>query len=236
MRTDHRPNWLRKFQTFVNQIYIDHYVRPHLDASGIDLRVINPGHLEISGKGIKLGDHVHVMALADKPVRLAVFENLGEISIGDYGVINPGVRISSANSITIGDSCLLAMNCYLSDADWHDIQHRIYAPGNTAPIVLKDNVWIGDSALITKGVTIGENSIVGAYSVVTKDVPANSIVVGNPARVVKEMPTENLTSRKALFTGDQPYHEFEEQYFGEKLADNSILGWLSSFLKPGKDV
>ena len=128
------------------------------------------------------------------------------------------------------------MNCYLSDADWHDIQHRIYAPGNTAPIVLKDNVWIGDSALITKGVTIGENSIVGAYSVVTKDVPANTIVVGNPARVVKEMPTENLTSRKALFTGDQPYHEFEEQYFSEKLADNSILGWLSSFLKPGKDV
>ena len=236
MRTDHRPNWLRKFQTFVNQVHIDHYVRPHLDASGIDLRVINPGHLEISGKGIKLGDHVHVMALADKPVRLAVFENLGEISIGDYGVINPGVRISSANSITIGDSCLLAMNCYLSDADWHDIQHRIYAPGNTAPIVLKDNVWIGDSALITKGVTIGENSIVGAYSVVTKDVPANTIVVGNPARVVKEMPTENLTSRKALFTGDQPYHEFEEQYFSEKLADNSILGWLSSFLKPGKDV
>ena len=152
MRKDHRPNWLRKFQTFVNQIYIDHYVRPHLDASGIDLRVINPGYLEISGTGIKLGDHVHVMALADKPVRLAVFENLGEISIGDYGVINPGVRISSANSITIGDSCLLAMNCYLSDADWHDIQHRIYAPGNTAPIVLKDNVWIGDSALITKGV------------------------------------------------------------------------------------
>ena len=174
MRKDHRPNWLRKFQTFVNQIYIDHYVRPHLDASGIDLRVINPGHLEISGTGIKLGDHVHVMALADKPVRLAVFENLGEISIGDYGVINPGVRISSANSITIGDSCLLAMNCYLSDADWHDVDHRIFAPGKTRAINIGDNVWLGDGVRVLKGVTIGDNTIVGAGSVVTKSLPDES--------------------------------------------------------------
>ena len=236
MRNDHRPNWLRKFQTYVNTTYVNRYVRPHLDAAGIDLRVINPRHLEISGAGITVGDHVHFMALADKPVRLAVFENLGAISIGDYGVINPGVRISSADSITIGDSCLLAMNCYLSDADWHDIHHRIYAPGNTAPIVLEDNVWIGDSALITKGVTIGENSIVGAYSVVTKDVPANTIVAGNPAKIVREISAEHLTSRKTLFTSDQPYEEFEAQYFGEKLAGNSTLGWLGSFIKPGKDV
>jgi len=236
LRNDHRPNWLRKAQTYLNERYVDHYVRPHLDHSGRDLRVINPKHLEISGTQIGVGDHVHFMALADKPVRLAVFENLGTISIGNYGVINPGVRISSANSITIGDSCLLAMNCYLSDADWHDVHHRIYAPGNSAPIVLKDNVWVGDSALVTKGVTIGENSIVGAYSVVTKDVPANTIVVGNPARIVKEISSEHLTSREALFTGEQPYSEFEEHYFSEKLAGNSTLGWLKSFLKPGKGV
>ena len=236
MRKDHRPDWLRKAHTFINDKYIDLYVRPHLDESGIGMRVMNPRHLEISGTNIKVGNHVHFMALQDKPVRLAVFENLGRIEIGDYGVINPGVRVSSADSITIGNSCLLAMNCYLSDADWHDLNHRIYAPGNTAPIVLEDNVWIGDSALVTKGVTIGKNSIVGAYSVVTKDVPANCIVAGNPARIVKELSDEHITSRESLFTGAQPYAEFEADYFSKKLAGNSIADWLKSMIKPNNQV
>jgi len=236
LRRDHQPDWLRKTRTWLNQCYVDRFIRPHLDSSGVDMRVMNPRHLEISGTSISVGNHVHFMALADKPVRLAVFENLGSINIGNYGVINPGVRISSADSITIGDSCLLAMNCYLSDADWHDIHHRIYAPGNHAPIVLEDNVWIGDSALITKGVTIGQNSIIGAYSVVTKNVPQNVIVAGNPARIIKELTTDHLTTREALFRGDQPYSEFERQYFSDKLAGNSMLGWLKSITSPSDDV
>jgi acetyltransferase-like isoleucine patch superfamily enzyme len=232
LRQDHRPNWLRVYQNYLNERYVDHFVRPQFESSGVGMRVMNPRYLEISGTNIDVEDHVHFMALKDKPVRLAVFENLGQIKIGHYSLVNPGVRISSADSITIGKSCLLAMNCYLSDADWHDLHHRIYAPGNHAPIVLEDNVWIGDSALVTKGVTIGENSIVGAYSVVTKDVPPNSIVAGNPAKIVKALSTEHLTTREALFNSEQPYAEFEEQYLYDKLAGNSTLGWLLSLLKP----
>lgn len=129
---------------------------------------------------------------------------------------------------------MIAMNAYLSDADWHDIQHRIYAPGRTAPIKLDDNVWIGDSALVCKGVTIGENSIVGAYSVVTKDVPANSIVAGNPARKVGEVDPEHLTTRVDLFNGPVPYEEFEAQYFREKMRGNTLFRWLTSLLMPGE--
>jgi acetyltransferase-like isoleucine patch superfamily enzyme len=176
------------------------------------------------------------MGLRDKPVRLAVFpteDGSGSIHIGNYCIINPGVRITSASAIEIGDSCMIAMNAYLSDADWHDIHHRIFAPGNNAPIRLEKNVWIGDSALVTKGVTIGENSVVGAYSVVTKDVPANSIVVGNPARVVRELDVSHLTTREHLFNGPIEYDVFQAEYFEKHLRDNRLTNWLRSLLKPG---
>ncbi|MEX0942475.1 MAG: acyltransferase [Pseudomonadales bacterium] len=233
MRRDHRPFWLKLLFERANRFYIDRYIRPQFDSSGIDLRVMYPRYLEISGPKIVVGDHVHFMALPDKPVRLSVFEGLGHINIGDYSIINPGVRISSAATVEIGHSCLLAMNCYLSDADWHDIHHRIFAPGAVAPITLKDNVWIGDGALVTKGVTIGANSIVGAGSVVTKEVPDNVIVAGNPARIVKALDPGHLTMRKQLFSGDIPYDEFEASYWSELLAGNSFAHWIRTLIRPG---
>lgn len=232
MRHDLRPLWIKRCFDTANQLYVDHFCRPQFDASGVDLRVMYPRHLEVSGPRITVGDHVHIMALPDKPVRLANFQALGRIHIGDYSIVNPGVRVSSAAAIDIGHSCMLAMNCYLSDADWHDIHHRIFAPGSAAPICLGDNVWIGDSALVTKGVTVGENSIVGAWSVVTRDVPANVIVVGNPARIVRELDTSHLTMRKHLFTGDTPYEDFERGYFADALRGNTMLGWLRSLIFP----
>ncbi|XOV88529.1 MAG: acyltransferase [Pseudomonadota bacterium] len=233
MRKDHRPLWLKLLQDRLNHLYVDHFCRPQFDAAGQDLRVMNPRHLQVSGPGIRLGDHVHIMALPDRPVRLAVFEGLGQITIGSYSIINPGVRISSAASITMGHSCMLAMNCYLSDADWHDLAHRIYAPGTTRPITLGNNVWIGDSALVTKGVTIGDNSIIGAWSVVTRDVPANTIVAGNPARIVRELDASHLTMRRDLFNSEEPYADFEKRYVAAQLADNRTLDWLRSWLIPG---
>lgn len=236
MRRDHRPYWLKHLYDRANQIYVDKHIRPQFDACGTDLRVMTPRHLQLSGPNITAGDHVHFMALTDIPVRLAVFEGLGEIHIGDYCIVNPGVRVSSASSIRIGHSCMLAMNCYLSDADWHDLQHRIFAPGRSAPIVLGNNVWIGDSALVSKGVSIGDNSIVGACSVVTRDVPANVVVAGNPARIVKELDVSHLTMRQQLFTGETPYESFEADYFRRLLAGNTLLGWLRQTFFPGHDA
>ena len=209
-------------------------MRPQFDGSGVDFRVHGARHLQISGAGITVGDHVHMMALPDKPIRLAVYEGLGKISIGSYSIINPGVRVTSAAEITIGQSCMLAMNAYLSDADWHDLQHRIYAPGASAPIVLEDNVWVGDSALVCKGVRIGENSVVGAWSVVTKDIPPNVVVAGIPAKIVRELDANDLTTRKDLFTGQTPYEQFEADFFRDRLKANTMMGWLKSVIAPGK--
>ena len=91
----------------------------------------------------------------------------------------------AADQITIGDACMFAHGAYISDADWHGIYDRSEPVGKTKPVVLKDNVWIGDSAIVCKGVTIGENSIIGAGAVVTKDVPPNCVFAGNPAKLVK---------------------------------------------------
>lgn len=79
------------------------------------------------------------------------------------------------------------------DTDFHPtdpaLRHDPDAPFAVAPIELKENVWVAGQSAILKGVTIGENSIVGFRAVVVKDVPANVIVAGNPARIVKEFQT-----------------------------------------------
>ena len=82
---------------------------------------------------------------------------------------------------------MIAHGAYISDADWHGIYDRAEPVGKTKPIKFEDNVWIGDSAIICKGVTIGKNSIIGAGAVVTKDVPENCVFAGNPAKLVKKL-------------------------------------------------
>ena len=68
------------------------------------------------------------------------------------------------------------------------------------PVTLGNNVWIGDGAKVCKGVTIGDNSVIGAGSIVTSDIPANSIAAGNPARVIKPLdPSQPLVKRESIF-------------------------------------
>lgn len=149
----------------------------------------------VYGPNISIGKNV-VMVAADGHTTnissLKLREREGRITIGDNVLIMNGVRISSASSITIGDGCMLANHAYLTDADWHDIHDRTSAPGGTAPIVLERGAWIGDSAIVCKGVRIGENSIVGAGAVVTRNVPPNVIVAGNPARIVKKLDPKKI--------------------------------------------
>ena len=110
----------------------------------------------------------------------------GELTLG-AGYMNAGAQIRCKERITIGDNCAIARNVLIMDFDAHLIT---YADGTTnkvtAPITIGNCVWIGAGATILKGVTIGDNAIIGAGSVVTKDVKANTIVAGNPAKVIRE--------------------------------------------------
>jgi acetyltransferase-like isoleucine patch superfamily enzyme len=164
----------------------------------------------ISGPNISIGKNVVFVGADGHKTNLSsvnIGNAGGSIAIGDYVLIMNGVRISSASSIIIGDGCMLATNCYLTDSDWHDIYDRTSIPGGSAPIVLERGAWVGDSAIVCKGVRIGENSIIGAGAVVTRDVPPNVIAAGNPARVVKK-----LDPKKIILQGEREIKNAWKRY------------------------
>ena len=123
----------------------------------------------------------------------------------------------------IGDNAMLAENCYVTDADWHDVYHRIY-PGKRAPVVIGNNVWLADSVTVCKGVTIGDNCVVGAASVVTRDLPPNTIAAGNPAKPIGEIdPSLPSSRREHLFAAwARPYDDFKDEYDKKRLAGNTL--------------
>jgi acetyltransferase-like isoleucine patch superfamily enzyme len=107
------------------------------------------------------------------------------ISIGDHTFINYGSSITAYEQVKIGRHCLLGHHLLIVDRNEHGVEQREVAPP-PAPVIIEDHVWIGSRAIILPGVRIGRHAAIGAGSVVTKDVPANCLAVGNPARVVRQ--------------------------------------------------
>jgi acetyltransferase-like isoleucine patch superfamily enzyme len=116
------------------------------------------------------------------------------ISIGKDVQINDYVHIGAVGSITIGDNVLMASKIYISDHNHgsydelisdHPMSVPIDRKAICKPVVIGNNVWLGESVCVLPGVTIGEGCVIGALSVVTKSVPPYSIAVGSPAKVVK---------------------------------------------------
>lgn len=139
-----------------------------------------------------------------------IFESSeGHISIGNHSYIGGGTFISHSK-IEIGNNVTIAWGGYVYDHDSHSvnyldrrkdiddelddirngrnfIEHKDWSNVNSKPIKICDDAWIGMNVIILKGVTIGEGAVVGAGSVVTKDVPAWTVVAGNPAQVIKTL-------------------------------------------------
>jgi acetyltransferase-like isoleucine patch superfamily enzyme len=199
---------------------------------------MKPWHVKVFGWPIELGDCANVITTADHKVRLTIWsakDTEANIRIGNYCLICPGVRISAATSITIGDSCMMASSAYITDADWHGIYDRTDYIGKTAPIRIGNNVWIGDSSIICKGVTIGDNAIIGAGSVVTRDIPANTVAAGNPANIVKELDKDHpFTTRAQWFAEPEKLAASIEEIDRDMLKGNTLLGWLRSLVFPAK--
>ncbi|NJN52422.1 MAG: acyltransferase [Gammaproteobacteria bacterium] len=235
-RRDHRPYHVKGLHRRIELAYTNYFIRPQLDRLGSHPVFMQPWYIRVHGSRIRLGEQVHIVAASDRHVRLCVWQyddHQGAITVGDYALICPGVRIDSASHVTIGDNCMLASGAYLSDADWHDIYDRTRPIGKTAPIVLADNVWVGDGAVICKGVSIGRNSIVGAGSVVTNDVADNVIVAGNPARVVRELDANGPhRTRRDLLADHADLSMRLDQVERYLLAGNSLWGWLRSIVRP----
>lgn len=113
---------------------------------------------------------------------------VGDLCIGHHTRI--GLHNTLIGPISIGDHVNLAQGVVVSalNHNFQDKSKRIDEQGvSTSPIIIQDDVWIGANAVITAGVTIGRHSVVAAGSVVTKDVPENTVVAGCPAKVIKEI-------------------------------------------------
>ncbi len=112
----------------------------------------------------------------------------GEVRIGDKTVLGQECTISAYQHVSIGEQCIIADRVMMIDFD-HSVA-EVERPIRLQGIYKRDvrvgnNVWIGYGAQILRGVTVGDNAIIGASAVVTKDVPANAVVAGSPARVIR---------------------------------------------------
>ncbi len=111
------------------------------------------------------------------------------ITVGEGTFINSNLTALDVAAITIGRDCQIGPNVQLLTPT-HPLEARPRRDKLEAakPITIGDNVWLGGGAIVLPGVSIGENSVIGAGAVVTRDIPANVVAVGNPARVVKDLP------------------------------------------------
>ena len=236
VRKDHRPYGLKRLHRALERGWLDYVIRPQLDALGDHCRVMEPWYLRIHGANVRFGRSVHVVTAADRQVRLTTWahdDGVGHIDVGDYALICPGVRIDSACRVSVGSNTMIAAGAYLTDADWHDVYDRTRVIGSHAPIVLEDNVWIGDGAIVCKGVTVGANSVVGAGSVVTRDIPANVVAAGNPANVVRTLdPARTLVRRESLLADPESLDVRMDGLDRYLLAGNTWLGWLRTLIRP----
>lgn len=138
---------------------------------------------------------------------LFIFGHGGRINIGKWCYVGPDTRIWSAAHISIGDRVLISHGVNIFDSLTHPISPRLrhaqfreialhghpkFIDLSEAPVVIEDDAWIGAGTLVLRGVRVGARSIIGAGSVVTRDIPPDTIVAGNPATAVRCLTPEEL--------------------------------------------
>lgn len=154
------------------------------------ISVIGPGKITIGDNFMMTsGEHINPISAN---VQGAFFTDTPDAQI----IIGNNVGMSSTrmwihDKLTIGDNVKIGGGVLLIDTDCHPMDYNVRRISNegtkSAPIVIEDDVWIGAQSIVLKGVTIGARSIIGAGSVVTKDIPADCVAAGNQCRVIKNM-------------------------------------------------
>jgi len=153
----------------------------------------------MNSSSLSIGDDFHLISCARRSAinqfsraQFTAFPG-ASIELGRHVGLN-GTTISSKRSISIGDDTMIAANTIIVDSDFHTLwppkdRWKTTTSLSDREVVIGKNVWIGMNCLILKGTVIGDNSIIGAGSVVSGEIPANALAVGNPARVIKFLNT-----------------------------------------------
>ncbi|MBK5412002.1 acetyltransferase [Pseudomonas sp. TH34] len=148
-------------------------------------RIRGWGNMSI-GRGFTTGQYCRIEAANHNEGKIT-------LTIGNHVEINDACHIAALHSINIGHNVLIASQVYITDHDHGEItkEELLKHPNQRklvyAPVVIEDDVWIGEKVAILKGVTIGKGSVIGAGAVVTKDIPSYSVAAGIPARVIKTL-------------------------------------------------
>ena len=186
-----RSLWLRNKLNGVHNNWIQNAF-PHIGSNCYIGRLHNLKGTE----HISIGNNVSIL---DSTILTAIDNYFGkkynpEIIIEDNVIINPFNHITCINKIHIGTGTLTGKYVTITDnshgtSSYNEVLsaplHRpLYSKG---PVIIGKNVWIGDKSTILPGVTIGDGAVIGANSVITKDVPTFSIVAGNPAKIIKKL-------------------------------------------------
>jgi acetyltransferase-like isoleucine patch superfamily enzyme len=194
-------HFYRKGLECIEKLNVEEYMLNKNISLGDNVRVFPEGSLITSGVGkIELGNNTVVRGnLMTYP-----HEGGGKIKIGDDCYVGDHTRIWAGEQIYIGNRVLISHNCNVFDSTTHPVdKHQrylhekeivtigfpkvLYDTLSQDSVWIGDDVWIGCSSIILKGVKIGEGSIISAGSVVTKDIPPNVLVGGNPAKILKTL-------------------------------------------------
>lgn len=138
------------------------------------------GRPRVDGTNMVIGDHFQIWSAH----RMTLITGWGQITIGDRVFINSGAIIFSACEVTIGNDVAIANEAYVMDSDSHGVEGR---PVKEAPVRIGDGTWVGARAIILPGVTIGRRCLIAAGAVVSRDVPDDTLVGGNPGRVIRDL-------------------------------------------------
>jgi acetyltransferase-like isoleucine patch superfamily enzyme len=143
-----------------------------------------PGTRVVVGEGcVFLSGHTDNLIGVNRPCIVSVY-NLGTVVDIGGGTGFSGTVIGAFRGITIGKNVKCGANTLITDGDWQPVDVRC---GEPRPVVIGDIVWLGVGAMVLKGAKIGENTVIGANSVVTGEIPANVVAAGNPCRVIRSL-------------------------------------------------
>ena len=180
-----------KFQSFISTLY----VVPVASLRGIRIgsgssffgltkfKKARTARISIGKNNCFRSSHTSNLIGINRPCIVSALEPNSEIIIGDDCGFS-GTVIGCFDRIIIGNRVKCGANTLITDGDWHSEDPRSSKP---RPIVIGDNVWLGVNVTVMKGVIIGENSLIGAGSIVTKDIPPNVIAAGNPCVVIRPL-------------------------------------------------
>ena len=173
------------FSTIITKLKLNFWgvsIGADFKSYGIPYLKLHPGSRLIIGENCRLRNgHTDNSRGLNHPCIFIIGKNDATIEIGNNVGLS-GVSILCNKSVIIDDDCLIGANVIMGDTDNHSEKYGLV----DKPVHIKRGTWIGMNSVILKGVEIGENVIIGACSVVTKNIPDNVIAAGNPCRIIKQ--------------------------------------------------